>query len=31
MNVVWSKKAVSRVNEIWDYYKTKNKKVAQNS
>ncbi|MPM28420.1 hypothetical protein SDC9_74942 [bioreactor metagenome] len=28
MDVVWSKKAVSRVNEIWNYYKTKSKKVA---
>lgn len=28
MEVVWSKKAVSRIKEIWDYYKTKSKKAA---
>jgi plasmid stabilization system protein ParE len=27
MEVVWSKKAVSRIKEIWDYYKTKSKKA----
>jgi plasmid stabilization system protein ParE len=28
MEVVWSKKAVSRIKEIWDYYKTKSKNAA---
>lgn len=28
MDVVWSKKAVSRIKEIWNYYRVKSKKAA---
>jgi plasmid stabilization system protein ParE len=28
MEVVWTAKAVERIKEIWDYYKTKSKKAA---
>ncbi len=28
MDVVWSKKSVSRIKEIWDYYKVKSPKAA---